>query len=130
MAQLTWLAVRHTIAFLHAGREDGILPLYRELAVQRGNVSCIQETLYLDKIAPFLAKPVVKVLAGMRRVGKSFLLRQIINLLRMKGVPAENILYVDKESLDFEHIRTCADLNAAAVDGLASRPGQRFLFVD
>ena len=86
--------------------------------------------LYLDRIRPYLDKPVVKVLSGMRRVGKSYLMRQIIDLLRDDGVPEENILYIDKESLEFEDIATHRDLHEAAKTVLAKRKGRRFLLVD
>jgi len=66
----------------------------------------------------------------MRRVGKSYLMRQIIELLREDGVPGENILYVDKESLDFENIETHRDLDRAVKTVLAERQGRRFLLVD
>ena len=86
--------------------------------------------LYLDRIRPYLGTPIVKVLSGMRRVGKSYLMRQIIELLREDGVPGENILYVDKESLDFENIETHRDLDRAVKTVLAERQGRRFLLVD
>ncbi|NQT94404.1 MAG: ATP-binding protein [Lentisphaerae bacterium] len=89
-----------------------------------------RRNLYLERIRPYLGKPVVKVLSGMRRVGKSYLMRQIINLLREDGVPVENILYIDKESLDFEDIATHRDLNRAAKTALSERQGPRFLLVD
>jgi predicted AAA+ superfamily ATPase len=84
----------------------------------------------LDRVRPYLDKPVVKVLSGMRRVGKSYLMRQIIDLLRDDGVPEENILYIDKESLEFEAIATHRDLHEAAKTALAKRRGRRFLLVD
>jgi predicted AAA+ superfamily ATPase len=83
--------------------------------------------LYLDRIRRFLGKPVVKVITGMRRVGKSCLLRQVIDLLREQGVPGTDILYVDKESLDFEHIATWRELQAEAERSLLRRPGRKFL---
>ena len=89
-----------------------------------------KRSLYTDRISPFLGKPVVKVITGMRRVGKSYLLRQIIDQLHAEGVAPANILYVDKESLDFEHIRTYRDLNALAKEAFEPRPGQKFLLVD
>jgi predicted AAA+ superfamily ATPase len=93
--------------------------------------SCVyKRTLYLDRIKPYLGKPVVKVLCGMRRVGKSYMMRQIIDLLRDEGVPEENILYIDKESLDFEHIATYRDLDKIAKTRLSKRKGRRFLLVD
>ncbi len=86
--------------------------------------------IYLDRIRPFLGKPVIKVITGMRRVGKSYLLRQIIELLREDGVADGNILYVNMESLDFEHIGTYRELNAEAKRSLLKQPGMKFLLVD
>ena len=43
--------------------------------------------LYLDRIGRFLGKPVVKAITGIRRVGKSYLLRQIIDQLHQEGTP-------------------------------------------
>lgn len=89
-----------------------------------------KRNLYLERIRPYLGTPVVKVLIGMRRVGKSYLMRQITDLLREDGVPEENILYIDKESLDFEDIETHRDLYRAAKTALSERTGPRFLLVD
>ena len=89
-----------------------------------------KRNLYLQKISKFLGKPVVKVITGMRRVGKSYLLRQIINQLQSDGVGAENILCVDKESLEFDHIRTYPDLNTLVQESLFRQQGMKFLFVD
>ena len=89
-----------------------------------------KRNLYLERIRPYLGTPVVKVLIGMRRVGKSYLMRQITDLLREDGVPEENILYRDKESLDFEDIETHRDLYRAAKTALSERTGPRFLLVD
>ncbi len=89
-----------------------------------------RRTIYLDRIRRFLGKPVVKVITGMRRVGKSYLLRQIIDLLREDGVADGNILYIDMESLDFEHIGTYRDLHAEAERSLLTQPGTKFLLVD
>ena len=86
--------------------------------------------IYLERIKPYLGKPMVKVLSGMRRVGKSYLLKQIIDQLRGDGVAAENILYIDKESLDFEYVQNYRDLNKLAKTSLSARKGSKFLFVD
>jgi predicted AAA+ superfamily ATPase len=47
--------------------------------------------LYLKRIAPFIGKPVIKVLTGMRRVGKSYLLRQLRDELIQRGVSPGHI---------------------------------------
>jgi len=67
---------------------------------------------YLKKIEPFLGKPVVKVITGMRRAGKSCLVRMLIDKLVADGIRREQIIYVDKESYEFDAIRTYHDLAA------------------
>lgn len=60
---------------------------------------------YLNKIAPFIDKPVVKVITGMRRVGKSYFIRQIIERLKTSGKDAAHILYINKEQFEFDFIK-------------------------
>ena len=59
---------------------------------------------YLDKIIPFINKPVIKVITGMRRVGKSCFLQQIKGYLLSQGVNEQHIIEISMESLDFEFI--------------------------
>lgn len=86
--------------------------------------------IYLNKIRPFLGKPVIKVITGMRRVGKSCLLRQVIDLLQEDGISPERILRIDKESLDFEHIKTYDDLNRTALAAFSGKEAPCYLVVD
>ena len=71
-----------------------------------------ERTEYLDRISKYLDNKLIKVLVGQRRVGKSYILRQIINfLITEKKVNPENIFYLNKEYLAFEDIRTADDLD-------------------
>jgi uncharacterized protein len=63
---------------------------------------------YLEQIDPFIGKPLIKVLVGQRRVGKSFLLETIAQKLTKEGV---QIIYIDKEDYEFDHIRDYIGLN-------------------
>ncbi|MBD3238983.1 MAG: AAA family ATPase [Chitinivibrionales bacterium] len=47
----------------------------------------------------------------MRRVGKSYLLRQVMVDLHNRGLPQERILYINKESLDFDELQTYKHLH-------------------
>lgn len=81
-------------------------------------------------MAPFIGKPVIKVITGMRRVGKSCFLRQIIEEIRTgQGAGPDHILYIDKESMEFEEIRTHRDLHTLCLH-LSKSPGKKYLFVD
>jgi predicted AAA+ superfamily ATPase len=66
----------------------------------------------LKQIEPFLGNSVVKVITGMRRSGKSCLVRLLMNKLVANGVQPEQIVYVNKESYEFDAIRTYHDLAA------------------
>lgn len=71
----------------------------------------IPRTKYMEKIEKFLGKPVIKVFSGMRRVGKSSLLKSVIqNLITSGQYKTEDIFYLNKESYDWDHIRTYHDL--------------------
>ena len=65
---------------------------------------------YLSKINDFIGNKLVKVLVGQRRVGKSYLLRQLIQSLVNNGVQTKNIFYINKELTDFDFINTYTDL--------------------
>jgi predicted AAA+ superfamily ATPase len=65
---------------------------------------------YLDRVKPFIGKPIIKVFTGQRRVGKSYLLFQIIDFIRREQEKA-TILYINKEDLYFSFLKTAEDLN-------------------
>ncbi len=70
----------------------------------------IKRPYYLDRIRPFMNKDIIKVLVGQRRVGKSYLLFQIIDELVRQGTKKSGILYINKELHEFEPIRDYRDL--------------------
>ncbi|MBC8199558.1 MAG: ATP-binding protein [Desulfobacteraceae bacterium] len=87
--------------------------------------------LYLKKIMPFINKPVIKVITGMRRVGKSCLLKLIIEGLRkQKQISSDNILYINKELIDYDFIKDYKDLHKYVADSFKRLKGEKYLFVD
>ena len=70
----------------------------------------LKRHLYLNKITPFIGKPVIKILVGMRRVGKSELLKQIKNKIEDE-TPDIHVIYINKELRCFDSIVTNKDLN-------------------
>ncbi|MDR0607245.1 MAG: ATP-binding protein [Candidatus Peribacteria bacterium] len=66
---------------------------------------------YLYQIMQYRGAPLIKVLTGMRRVGKSYVLKHILQKAVIDyAIPLENILYVDKERIEFDSIMTYQDL--------------------
>lgn len=65
----------------------------------------IQRDSYLEMIKSVTGKHIIKVLTGMRRVGKSVILKQIQEQLISDGVPQEQIISINFELMEFESIR-------------------------
>lgn len=65
---------------------------------------------YLDKVKPFIGKNLIKVFTGQRRVGKSYLLFQVMEVLQREDKTV-NIIYINKEDLQFDFIKNADDLN-------------------
>ena len=67
----------------------------------------IERPLYLDKIMPFVDTPFVKILTGVRRCGKSTILKMIIKKLKEeKHVDDELILNYRFDSMEYEDMTT------------------------
>lgn len=89
-------------------------------------------TNYTDQIHAATGNKLVKVLIGQRRAGKSFVLRQLAKRLMDDGVPAKNILYVNKEYLEFGDIKTAEDLQQLYQEYRSTfhPQGKVYLFLD
>lgn len=67
----------------------------------------IERPLYLDKIMPFVDTPFVKILTGVRRCGKSTILKIIIKKIKEeKNVEDEQILNYCFNSMEYEDMTT------------------------
>ncbi|HUB60880.1 MAG TPA: AAA family ATPase, partial [Puia sp.] len=74
------------------------------------SANIIPRNNYVKKIQPFMRKSLIKVLSGQRRVGKSYLLFQLIQQIQVEN-PGANVIYINKEDLQFDRIRDAATLN-------------------
>ena len=85
---------------------------------------------YLNRIKPFINKPLIKIITGIRRCGKSTFLKILIDDLIRSKVNPENILLINKDSLEFDHINTYTDLNDFVASKFQKIKGNRYLFID
>jgi len=90
----------------------------------------IVRPIYLDKLEKYLDKPLVKVLIGMRRVGKSSLMMFLTDKLMKNGIPKQNLVFINKESLEFDHIRNYGELNAYVLERLKNAKGKKYILID
>jgi len=73
--------------------------------------------VYLHEIERYIGKHIIKVLVGIRRSGKSVLIRQLITHIHKKlKIAPEAILYIDKEDLSFDFLKNYNDLNKYVVE--------------
>ena len=89
----------------------------------------IYRKLYMDKILPFIDKPVIKVLTGVRRSGKSTILRMLREELMHQGIKEKQILFYRLDSLEYEDIKTSKELYKELQAHLYVG-GKTYLFLD
>ena len=85
---------------------------------------------YLDKIIPFIDQDLIKVLVGIRRCGKTVLLGQIKDVLLQRGVPAQNIIQANFESMRFRHTHTAEALYDSLSEKAAGCSGKIYILLD
>ena len=89
----------------------------------------INRPLYVDKIMVYTDTPFVKVLTGVRRCGKSTILKMIMEKLQQEhGIPSERIVSMRFDSMDYEDM-TAKDMFKAVKEKL-NPTGRTYLFLD
>lgn len=91
-------------------------------------MDCIPRPEYLDHIVRLLNRNVMLFLIGQRRVGKSFILRQLKQWL-MDNRPSANIIYINKEYAGSDEIVTSKDLYLYAAN-LLPEGEENYLLID
>lgn len=85
---------------------------------------------YLKIIDRVIDTPEVKILTGVRRCGKTYLLRQIIDELRKRDIPDENIIYISFESIEYRHVHNDEKLDEIILDKTGNLKGKIYLLFD
>ena len=91
-------------------------------------MSYFTRKIYTKKIDPYIDKNLIKVIVGQRRTGKSYFLLQIIDLIKKRFKDA-NIVFINKEDLEFEHIQNYSSLVEYAESRYTTEK-QNFLLID
>ena len=91
-------------------------------------MNLINRPIYTDRIKPFIGKGIIKVLTGQRRVGKSYILKQLQKDI-LENEPQANIVYINMEFEEFRNIRNDSDLFEYLKDRLPTDKNN-FLFID
>lgn len=85
--------------------------------------------MYIQRIRPFVNTQMIKVIVGQRRVGKSYLMFQLMDEIH-SGFPESDIIYINKELFEFDQIKTYADLINYVSAARKNREDKCYLFID
>ncbi len=88
----------------------------------------IKRQEYIEQIIPFMQKNLIKVLTGQRRVGKSFLLYQLMEHI-LQSNPDANLIYINFEDFAYSKIQTTEDMYTYILS--KSKKGSiNYIFID
>lgn len=88
----------------------------------------IYRPMYVDRIMKYADAPFVKILTGVRRCGKSTILKMIIKELKKRDIPEERILSYRFDSMEYEDM-TAKEM-FTEIKGKLSSDGKTYIFLD
>ena len=84
---------------------------------------------YLERIRPFYDSDIIKVITGIRRCGKSCIMKAIMNELCSKDVSESQIIYIPLDRRGYKNIKTPEQLEAK-IESMLGNEENYYLFVD
>ena len=84
---------------------------------------------YLNKIRGFYDDTMIKVITGIRRSGKSYFLKSIIEELKEKGIQDNDIIYIELDKKKYLNVKTPRELEKV-IDELVTDNDFKYLFID
>lgn len=90
----------------------------------------IKRTLYLNQIERLIDKEPIKIIIGVRRSGKTYLLRSIHEELKSRGINEENIFLISFESMKYNKIENFKQLDELIMDLTKNTKGKIYLLFD
>lgn len=88
----------------------------------------IERTFYLNRLKGLKDTPDIKIITGIRRSGKSELMKDYINYIKESDKEA-NIIYVDFYDLEFDGLKDYKELNKYIKERISDKKNN-YLFID
>jgi predicted AAA+ superfamily ATPase len=89
----------------------------------------VKREIYLERIRPFYDSEMVKVITGIRRCGKSTIMKQMIQELKDRDIPDNKIIYINFEDYKYRKLYN-ADSLYEYIEKSISEDGKYYLFFD
>jgi predicted AAA+ superfamily ATPase len=96
---------------------------------KRQVIDMVLRPAYLERIKAYTDTPLVKILSGVRRSGKSTILKMVADSLRERGIAEDRIVVYSFDSLEHEEIKTAKCLYDDIKRRL-SKNGKTYLLLD
>ncbi|WP_339123407.1 ATP-binding protein [Fusobacterium nucleatum] len=86
--------------------------------------------LYIEKIKPFIDKDIIKVLTGIRRSGKSVMLKLIMEELKQNGIDEKQFININFENLINRELTTADKLHKYILKRASEIKNKCYIFLD
>ena len=85
---------------------------------------------YIKKIVPFIDKDVIKVLTGIRRSGKSVMLKLLMEELKNIGINEKQFIYINFENLKYRNLKNYEKLYDFILNKVDDKYKSYYIFLD
>ena len=85
---------------------------------------------YIKKIVPFIDKDVIKVLTGIRRSGKSVMLKLLMEELKNIGINENQFIYINFENLKYRNLKNYEKLYDFILNKVDDKYKSYYVFLD
>ncbi|HAG15867.1 MAG TPA: ATPase [Bacteroidales bacterium] len=88
----------------------------------------LRREYYFERIEPYIDNQLIKILIGQRRVGKSYLILQLMDEIRQKN-PLAKLIYIDKEKYEFDWLKNYHQL-IEYIQQQQDKGAKTYVFID
>ena len=85
---------------------------------------------YIKQIVPFIDKDVIKVLTGIRRSGKSVMLKLLMEELKNRGINENQFIYINFENLKYRNLKNYERLYDFILNKVDDKYKSYYIFLD
>lgn len=90
----------------------------------------VQRDLYMGQIIPLIDNELIKVITGIRRCEKSYMLGLIKEELLKRGIKEHNIILINFDSKKYKNIKNNVELDKIVEKSMKNKKGRAYLFFD
>ena len=90
----------------------------------------VKRDLYLNQIMSLIDNELIKVITGVRRCGKSYMLGLIKEELINRGIDENNIILINFESAKYRNVSNARELDLLIESIIGDIVGKVYLFFD